>query len=41
MSDMRFDPETLRVFASKHDEAATERHWKAVLDLFGRTLPHG
>ncbi len=21
---MRFDPETLRVFASKHDEAATE-----------------
>jgi carboxymethylenebutenolidase len=24
-----------------YDEAATERHWKALLDLFGRTLPHG
>lgn len=23
-----------------YDEAATERHWRAVLDLFGRTLPH-
>jgi carboxymethylenebutenolidase len=23
-----------------YDEAATERHWAALLDLFGRTLPH-